>query len=477
MAEEFHSGVCGGNWWMSTSRSPFPGTTSPCSMALNDTGGYAWSDLVDMKGGRSSVACDEETNSVSDHNSMVFQDVQKPQQADSASGSSSILIDSTLQMMGFGFSSSSTTSSDWNQAANLLRGSGRAESNYNSMLQEDMNSRLNYQEERGVDSSQIQKNWNPKNFSSGGDQDLSITAAFKSINHQDFSLDTESSSGNCTVTCQGLSAGFPVGSSTSSYGYPSTVLQSLFDHPDSQPQQSLFNNQSMNYSSAANFGTNTNDHQLLPSWPKFSPSMPKQQPWGLHFSNKTHFWNASTAALSDNARAGIFPSSQPQYLLQPTFEEKPKCSNLTTKTNIDDVQDSASVVKKSNSEPVFKRPRIETPSPLPTFKVRKEKLGDRITALQQLVSPFGKTDTASVLHEAIEYIKFLHDQVLSTPYMKNGTQIQHQQGSEKLQQDTEGAKQDLRSRGLCLVPISSTYPVANETTADFWTPTFGGTFR
>lgn len=25
-----------------------------------------------------------------------------------------------------------------------------------------------------------------------------------------------------------------------------------------------------------------------------------------------------------------------------------------------------------------------------TFQVRKEKLGDRITALQQLVSPFGK---------------------------------------------------------------------------------------
>lgn len=43
--------------------------------------------------------------------------------------------------------------------------------------------------------------------------------------------------------------------------------------------------------------------------------------------------------------------------------------------------------------------------------------------------------------------------------------------------DTEGPKQDLRTRGLCLVPISSTYPVANETTADFWTPTFGGTFR
>nr|XP_019709640.1 transcription factor bHLH112-like isoform X1 [Elaeis guineensis] len=54
------------------------------------------------------------------------------------------------------------------------------------------------------------------------------------------------------------------------------------------------------------------------------------------------------------------------------------------------------------------------------FKVRKEKLGDRFAALQQLVSPFGKTDTASVLLDAIEYIKCLHEQltVLCSPYVK-----------------------------------------------------------
>ncbi|KAJ6398403.1 hypothetical protein OIU77_019246 [Salix suchowensis] len=46
-----------------------------------------------------------------------------------------------------------------------------------------------------------------------------------------------------------------------------------------------------------------------------------------------------------------------------------------------------------------------------TLKVRKEKLGDRIAALQWLVAPYGKTDTASVLTEAIGYIQFLHDQV------------------------------------------------------------------
>ncbi|XP_077242759.1 transcription factor bHLH110-like isoform X2 [Tasmannia lanceolata] len=58
-----------------------------------------------------------------------------------------------------------------------------------------------------------------------------------------------------------------------------------------------------------------------------------------------------------------------------------------------------------------KKPRFESRSSFPPFKVRKEKLGDRIAALQQLVAPFGKTDTASVLMEAIGYIKFLHDQV------------------------------------------------------------------
>ncbi|KAE9620747.1 putative transcription factor bHLH family [Lupinus albus] len=97
--------------------------------------------------------------------------------------------------------------------------------------------------------------------------------------------------------------------------------------------------------------------------------------------------------------------------------------------NISEVRDSGAVVKKSESGPPPKRHRIETPLPLPAFKVRKEKMGDRITTLQQLVTPFGKTDTASVLSEATEYIKYLHEQVtvLSTPYMKGGIPTQHQQ--------------------------------------------------
>ncbi|KAJ1396110.1 Myc-type, basic helix-loop-helix, partial [Sesbania bispinosa] len=42
---------------------------------------------------------------------------------------------------------------------------------------------------------------------------------------------------------------------------------------------------------------------------------------------------------------------------------------------------------------------------------RNQKLSDKVTTLQKLVSPFGKTDTASVLHEASLHIKLLQAQI------------------------------------------------------------------
>ncbi|CAN6689979.1 unnamed protein product [Malus baccata var. baccata] len=481
MAEEFQAGICGGNSWWNSSRHVL--VASPCSMGFNDhMGGFGYpNDMVDIKATRSS--CGEINNSISDdhddgdHSKSIanfdqYQDVQKPDH------------DPTLQMLGFGLPSSlSSTHSDFNQALLVSRSSsGRGEGNFhNPMLQEDMglNAKLN-------------------TAALGDEESSSIINGFKPMN-QDFSLDQLGSSS---------SSGFPISSSSSaanSYGFSSALmLQTLFDSvpvPQTQPQQSLFNNNHF-----------SNDLFLSPSptsncWPpRYSPnsclrpsSLPKQlQPGGnggsgLQFSNNinTPFWNApAPAALNpDNtvrSSNDLFSSSQAQYTTlspSPFHEKKPNSNNFTKANTNEDVQDSSSsVVKKSSSsagEPVFKRARIETPSPLPTFKVRKEKLGDRVTALQQLVSPFGKTDTASVLHEAIEYIKFLHDQVsvLSTPYMKNGAPMQQQHGIDKMREASEGAKQDLQSRGLCLVPISSTFPVANETTADFWTPTFGATFR
>ncbi|KAK4751022.1 hypothetical protein SAY87_004504 [Trapa incisa] len=59
----------------------------------------------------------------------------------------------------------------------------------------------------------------------------------------------------------------------------------------------------------------------------------------------------------------------------------------------------------------FKKSGPKQQASCPHLKVRKERLGDRIAALQQLVAPYGKTDTASVLTDAIGYIKFLQDRV------------------------------------------------------------------
>ncbi|KAK8548277.1 hypothetical protein V6N13_054920 [Hibiscus sabdariffa] len=79
-------------------------------------------------------------------------------------------------------------------------------------------------------------------------------------------------------------------------------------------------------------------------------------------------------------------------------------------------------------------------------KDKKDQVGERIVALQQLVSPYGKTDTASVLLEAKEYIRFLHEQVKAE------------------------SRYCLRNRGLCLVPVSCTAGVARSNGADIWAP-------
>jgi len=104
MAEEFQAAICGESWWnINPTRSVFPLMSSTCSVAAADAGNYStWQSTEDIN------------NFISSDNSLSFLDVEKPQQRDSASGTGSILIDSTLQMMGFGMSSS--TSSNWNQS-------------------------------------------------------------------------------------------------------------------------------------------------------------------------------------------------------------------------------------------------------------------------------------------------------------------------------------------------------------------------
>ncbi|KAG6392284.1 hypothetical protein SASPL_146498 [Salvia splendens] len=235
--------------------------------------------------------------------------------------------------------------------------------------------------------------------------------------------------------------------------------------PDSWNHQDMLGKSEENYS---NF--------LLDSSMNYRPSSKEDSSFGESYSTllQTLFDTDSQPLPSslDHHHQTVYDQMNSNgFLARPNVRPllQPTTHFLQSSLSNQQQHEQATAVKKAANQPSYKRPRIETPSPLPTFKVRKEKLGDRITALQQLVSPFGKTDTASVLHEAIEYIKYLHDQGLSTPYLKYGaTTVQCQKRSG----DEEGVTKDLKTRGLCLVPISSTFPVATETTSDFWTPSF-----
>jgi hypothetical protein len=143
-------------------------------------------------------------------------------------------------------------------------------------------------------------------------------------------------------------------------------------------------------------------------------------------------------------------------------------SNNSSNNNLHaDQQYSSECNSTATTGGATKKARVQ-PSSQPPLKIRKEKLGDRITALRQIVSPFGKTDTASVLLESIGYIRFLHSQIeaLSSPYMGNSSSNTRNQHCDYKQ---EKAK-DLKSRGLCLVPISCTQQVENDNGADYWAP-------
>ncbi|CAN4104110.1 unnamed protein product [Withania somnifera] len=348
-----------------------------------------------------------------------------------------------------------------------------AGSDFRSILQEGLSSNANYHREGTCHHEQDRNNWSTQNlYHHGNSNDSSKNDYNKQIlNHQS------------TVLISGQNH---LDQNSATYGSPSNMLRgvsrSLYYNPsynNNPPNCDVNNNISpitsidvMSTSSWSKFPQflQTSETPNVRRWPLQPPLLPHGQ--SSHFAGITPSRNA-TSVVADHVRSGFVPSLQPRLPINPTVDEKPKHTG--------EVRNISTITKKNISETSNKRPRNEqTPSPLPAFKVRKEKMGDRITSLQQLVSPFGKTDTASVLSEAIEYIKFLHEQVniLSTPYMKSGASMQHQQSGDKSNNvNEEGGKQDLRSRGLCLVPVSSTFPVTHETTVDFWTPTFGGTFR
>ncbi|KAM0950219.1 putative transcription factor bHLH family [Dioscorea sansibarensis] len=157
-----------------------------------------------------------------------------------------------------------------------------------------------------------------------------------------------------------------------------------------------------------------------------------------------------------------------------------RSTGTTTTTTTTTTSEGKKKRSEDNSETLLKKTKHENSNSSSSLKLQvpKVKLADRITALQQIVSPFGKTDTASVLMEAINYIKFLQEQIqlLSDPYMKSNANKDHNAwGGIEQRKDKGDQKFDLRSRGLCVVPVSCTPEIYKENNGpDYWTPTYRG---
>ncbi|WZZ61315.1 hypothetical protein YC2023_061422 [Brassica napus] len=387
----------------------------------------------------------------------------------------SLATDHHLQMIGLGLSSQSPVD-QWNQS---LLGDSKAETNFGVMLQENLNldatsnananttsSTTSYQLQES-DSSHHQALWRDPHINNNDFKpQLNMTSSNRGFfsDHHQFSPHGSSSTDSSTVTCQG----FSIDNSTNTmYGTSTTPNSSSamfhqhqgagYNLPGSSEQQLSRNHQQSNLG-YSQFGSSTGNYDqiatALPStW--FLRSSPPKPHSPLRFSNNATFWNPAATAgnvgpTQHDASSNFLPAIRPPQLHRPSFEEQPK--------SVSEIRDSSSsdVKRGGGDQPAAKRAKSEAASPSPAFKVRKEKMGDRIAALQQLVSPFGKA--------------------LSNPYMKSGASLQHQQSDHPKELDVS-EEPDLRSRGLCLVPVSSTFPVTHDTTVDFWTPTFGGTFR
>ncbi|GFP81683.1 transcription factor bhlh66 [Phtheirospermum japonicum] len=124
-----------------------------------------------------------------------------------------------------------------------------------------------------------------------------------------------------------------------------------------------------------------------------------------------------------------------------------------------------------------------------TERLRRERIAERMKALQELIPNANKTDKASMLDEIIDYVKFLQLQVkvlsmsrlggaaavaplvadMSSELMCNGTTqtasssnnnkkegmtVMEQQVAKLMEEDMGSAMQYLQGKGLCLMPIS-----------------------
>ncbi|CAN1835508.1 Transcription factor bHLH110 [Linum perenne] len=201
------------------------------------------------------------------------------------------------------------------------------------------------------------------------------------------------SNSNANFMLAAAAGGARCGSSNGSVGssliYPSINVSSLAEGAPMEDMMSLEATMDL-FTSSARFTNHFGDSTLIPHGGGVDHN---------HYPMR-QYSNPTTTTTAAKVSSG-------------TKTEAKRCSSGTSSSNEAPPGKQASgggggdANKNNKKSRLLEQPRASCPP----FKVRKEKLGDRIASLQQLVAPFGKTDTASVLMEAIGYIKFLQNQV------------------------------------------------------------------
>ncbi|XP_057428291.1 transcription factor bHLH113 isoform X2 [Lotus japonicus] len=217
---------------------------------------------------------------------------------------------------------------------------------------------------------------------------------------------------------------------------------------------------------------NNNNNNLSTNSSLFSiHNTPKMLCFGNNYQNEGDLMNNVTPQKSSIITSSDNNSSSASNSCNTSFNYSLPMSNSLQKKRNGSGQEPGTTANVGRQKPPYKKTKAENPTSTGHAK-RKEKLGERIAALQQLVSPFGKTDTASVLHEATGYIKFLQDQVqvLCSPYLQRLPSCSQPGDGDNDGGEEEAEKLNLRSRGLCLIPVSCTVHVASTNGADFWSP-------
>ncbi|CAN1156364.1 Transcription factor bHLH113 [Linum perenne] len=248
--------------------------------------------------------------------------------------------------------------------------------------------------------------------------------------------------------------------------HPTTFSQLLFSNHDEYDQSHTHND----INSIYNIHTNTID-LISTNTTTTSTSYPPQM---LCFGPTT-----TTTSQSHNQGVRVLFSPQTTTTPSPqTNFSNRKIQGSTQEqsrnTVAGEVATNVAPLLPEARQRAAKKSRTDKPTPSPRFSQGKRSLEKGFPHCSSLFHLLERlTDTASVLHEAMGYIRFLQDQiqVLCSPYLQPPPEEGRGVENEGLIMKKGKKELLLRSRGLCLVPVECTIHVANTNNgADFWSP-------